>query len=587
VPDTSGLLSQLAVQIDGAPAPDEFVDDLVAAVIENSLHLPDVATVTLNDSQGKWVDDDRVGPGKNLKIDASLVGGRQTIFEGEVVELEPEYVPGHARLVLRAFDKMHRLARGKKVRSFQNVNDGDLIERIGKEAGLQVKVGETSQVHAYVLQDNETNLAFLQKRAADHGYLLYVRGNTLHCEPPGHADAGPIELHWGQTLTEFRPRLTTIGQSNSAIVRGWDPEKRQVIVGQARNGRGAPQTDDSRSGSQIAQSAFNMTTEAIVTDRPVRSQAEADRIAQSMMDRTAANFIVAEGVAVGNPRITGGASIKLNGLGKRFDGTYFVTGVSHEYGHGEGYVTRFFVSGHRPSTLLGLLRSESDGSAGGSAGGGGGGGISGLVVGIVTDNQDTNGQGRVKVRYPTLSDEHASDWARLVALGGGPERGFEFVPEVNDEVIVGFEHGDVHHPYVLGGLWNGKDAPPKKSDQLISGGKVQQRIIRSRLGHTITLDDSDDKPSITIVDKTGKNTIKLESSTNNLTVSVEGDLSITAKQKVSIKGQSVEVNADNSLTLKGTSADIEAQGGLTLKGATADLQASGTATVKGSTVSIN
>jgi len=586
VPDTSGLLSQLAVKIEGSPAPDELVDDLVEAVIENSLHLPDVATVTLNDAQGNWVDDDRVGPGKTIKIDASLVGGRQTIFEGEVVELEPEYLAGRRRLVLRAFDKLHRLSRGKKVRSFQNVTDSDLMETIAGEAGLETRIGSTSQVHAYVLQDNETNLSFLQKRAADLGYLLYVRGNTLHCERPS-GDGSPIELHWGDTLNEFRPRLTTIGQSTSATVRGWDPEKRQVIVGQADSGRGAPQTDDSRSGAQIAKSAFSMSTEVLVTNRPVRSQAEADRIARSMMDRMAANFIVAEGVATGNPRITGGASVKLNGLGKRFDGTYFVTGVSHEYSH-DGYVTRFFVSGHRPSTLLGLLRSDSDAVAsGGAAGGGSGPGISGLVVGIVTDNQDANGQGRVKVRYPTLSDEHASDWARLVALGGGPGRGFEFVPEVNDEVIVGFEHGDVHHPYVLGGLWNGKDAPPKKSDQLISGGKVQQRIIRSRLGHTITLDDSDDQPSITIVDKTGKNTIKLESSSNNLTVSVEGNLSISAKQKVSIKGQTVEVNADNSLTLKGTSADVEAQSGLTLKGATADLQATGAASVKGSTVSIN
>jgi hypothetical protein len=140
---------------------------------------------------------------------------------------------------------------------------------------------------------------------------------------------------------------------------------------------------------------------------------------------------------------------------------------------------------------------------------------------------------------------------------------------------------------VLGGLWNGQDAPPKGSGQVVTSGKVQQRIIKSRSGHTITLDDSDDHPSITIVDKTGKNTVQLDSSSNNLNVSVEGDVSLKAKGTVTIEGQSVQVKATNDLKLNGASADMEAQAGLTLKGATADLEASGPTTVKGATVSIN
>jgi uncharacterized protein involved in type VI secretion and phage assembly len=213
--------------------------------------------------------------------------------------------------------------------------------------------------------------------------------------------------------------------------------------------------------------------------------------------------------------------------------------------------------------------------------------MNGLIVGIVTDNQDPENLGRVKVRYPNLSDDHGSDWARLISVGGGAERGIQFVPEVNDEVAVGFEHGDVHHPYVIGGLWNGRDKAPKPNSEVISGGKVQQRIIKSRLGHTLTLDDSDGDPSITIVDKTGQNVIKFHSKDNKLTVDFDGDIAMTAKQKVSIKGQTVEVIADNSLSLKGMSSTVEASAGLSLKGATADLQATGTASVKGASVSIN
>jgi len=577
VPDSTGLQSQVYVKIDGQDATDGFVADLLEVTVESSLHLPDVATLVINDRHGDWADDERLGPGKSIQISAKVVNASHTLFDGEVVELEPEYVPGRQRLVLRAFDRLHRLNRGRQVRTFQNVTDGDLVSRIARETGLKASVGDTNDVHAYVLQDNKTNLDFLRERASILGYLLYVRGETLHCELP-NGNGGPIELRWGSNLGEFLPRLTTVGQTESATVRGWDPATRQEIVGRAEKGRGAPKTRDGRVGGDLAHNAFNQRAESLVTDRPVRSQSEADRLAQTVMDRVASNFIQAEGVATGNPALVAGASVHLSGIGKRFDGTYFVTGATHQYGHEDGYVTRFFVSGHRPATLLGLLRGDADEHDSR---------IPGLAVGIVTDNQDPNGIGRVKVRFPSLSGEHASDWARLVAPGAGPDRGVEFVPEVNDEVLVGFEQGNVHHPYVIGGLWNGRDAPPKKSSQIVSGGRVQQRIIRSRTGHTITLDDSDDQPSITIVDKTGKNTIRLESASNTLTVSVEGDLKLQARGQVSIQGQSVQVEATNSLSLSGASANVEAKGGLDLKGAKTSLEGSGSTTIKGGTVSIN
>jgi phage protein D len=577
VPDTTPLLTQVYVELDSQPAPAEFVQDLQDVTVENSLHLPDVATLTMNDPLGRWVDDERLGPGRAIKVATRVAQSQQPIFDGEVVELEPEYIPGKQRLVVRAFDRLHRLARGQHVRSFQNVTDSDLIQTIASEVGLQTQVGNTNEVYPYVLQDNETNLEFLRDRALSLGYLLYVEGQTLHCEPHG-TQKQTVEVQWGRTLAEFHPRLTTVGQLNSATVRGWDPQKRQDIVGQASNGRGAPRTTDNRTGADLAQNAFHFAAEALVTDQLPNSQAEAQRMAQAVMDRAAADFIVAEGLGTGNPAIRAAGSVSVSGLGNRFNGTYFVTGTTHSYTHDEGYTTRFVVSGHRPTTLLSILRNEADGRDAR---------MPGLAIGIVTDNQDPNGQGRVKVRYPCLSADNASDWARVAAPGNGPDRGMQFVPEVNDEVLVGFEQGDIHHPYVLGGLWNGQDAPPRKTSQVVSSGRVQQRIIKSRSGHTITLDDSDDQPSITIVDKTGKNTIKLDSSNNNLSVSVDGDVALKAQGTISIEGQSVQVKATNDLKLTGTSADLEAQGGLTLKGATADLQASGMATVKGATVSFN
>ena len=117
--------------------------------------------------------------------------------------------------------------------------------------------------------------------------------------------------------------------------------------------------------------------------------------------------------------------------------------------------------------------------------------LPGVVVGFVSNNKDPMGSGRIRVKFPWLSDNDESTWAPLVTPMAGDGRGFMYIPEVDDEVMVTFEHGDIHRPYVLGGVWNGIDKPPLNSgDAVGSDGKVNKRIIKSRSGHTILLDDT-------------------------------------------------------------------------------------------------
>jgi phage protein D/phage baseplate assembly protein gpV len=552
MPDTSTYLSQLYVKIEDIDAPESLMHDLLETTIETSLHLPDVATMILNDPRLHWIDDASLAPGKTLKISAKANGNDAPLFEGEIVELEPDFSPSTQRLVVRAFDRLHRLSRGRHVRSFVNVSDADLVRKIGQELGLYAQVGPNSQIHPYVLQSNQTNLEFLQTRAAALGYLLYVHGKTLHCDAMGR-DGQPVELEWGRTLGEFHPRMTTIEQVNGVIVRGWDPAARQEIVGQAQNGQGAPKVGESRSGGEVAQDAFKVTAQGLVTNRPIRSQAAADRLAQAVADRKATRFIEAQASCGGNPAITAGASVRIKAVGNRFGGTYFVTSAVHVYNAAHGFTTQFSVSGLHPETLLSLLASDRDTTPTG-----------GLVIGIVTDNQDPDGQGRVKVKFPWLSGDHASDWARVATPGGGAQRGIEFLPEINDEVLIGFEQNDMNYPYVLGGLWNGKDAPPKKNGEVVSGGHVQQRIIRSRSGHVITLDDSDSGGGITIQDRNG-NTIVLDTSSNALniqlkgdgSVKVQGNLTLEAQGQIEMKGMGVKIDGGaGTVDIKGSIVNL-------------------------------
>lgn len=566
--DTSHLLSQFYVKLDGSDASEEFMRDLMEITVENSLHLPDVATLQLHDPHLLWIDADSLAPGKSVQISARGPAGEKLIFDGEIVELEPDFHPATQILTVRAFDRLHRLARGQHMRSFLNVTDGDLVRKLAQEVGLKAQSATTSQVHHYVFQNNQTNLAFLRDRAAALGYLLYVRGNTLYFEPP-KAEGQPIPLEWGVTLSEFRPRMTTLGQSGGVTVRGWDPATRQEIVGHAQKGQTAPQVGVKQSGGDLAQGAFHVDAQSQGVMRPVRSQAEADAQAQALQDQRASRFIEAEGICAGNPAVVAGASVEVSAVGDRFGGTYFITSTTHVYAAQSGYVTHFSVSGLHPSTLLSVLQPQHVGAAAGQPQH-----SMGLVIGIVTDNQDPQGQGRVKVKYPALTTDHASDWARVVAVGAGAQRGIQFLPEVNDEVLVGFEMGDIHHPYVLGGLWNGQDLPPQSSTDVVRGGKVTLRMLMSREGHFIAFDESDDVKGIVIVDSS-QNTIALNAKEKQLEIRCSGDALIKAQGNISIE-------AGQNLTLKAPQGQVEIQGGTGVK-----TESNATVDIKGALINLN
>jgi uncharacterized protein involved in type VI secretion and phage assembly len=147
-------------------------------------------------------------------------------------------------------------------------------------------------------------------------------------------------------------------------------------------------------------------------------------------------------------------------------------------------------------------------------------GILGVVVGIVTNNQDPDGLGRVKVKIPRLSGDDESNWARIVSFMAGKERGSFFLPEVDDEVLVAFEYGNINIPYIIGSLWNGKDKPPISNDD----GKNNFRIIKSRSGHLIRLDDTDGMEKIEIIDKSEKNSLSIDTADNKIMIKSEKDI---------------------------------------------------------------
>ena len=196
--------------------------------------------------------------------------------------------------------------------------------------------------------------------------------------------------------------------------------------------------------------------------------------------------------------------------------------------------------------------------------------IFGVVTGIVTNNQDPENLGRVKVKIPRLSGDDESEWARVVSFMAGNDRGAVFLPEVDDEVLVAFEFGDLSMPYIIGSLWNGQDAPPP----LNSDGENNIRIIKSRSGHVIRLNDKDGEETIEIVDKSEANSIVINTADNKVTITSDADIEIICPNgKFLVDANEIQMKTATAINLK-ADGDLKAE-------------ASGTMTLKGATVNIN
>jgi uncharacterized protein involved in type VI secretion and phage assembly len=194
----------------------------------------------------------------------------------------------------------------------------------------------------------------------------------------------------------------------------------------------------------------------------------------------------------------------------------------------------------------------------------------GVAIAIVTNNQDPDGLGRVKVKFPWRGAADESYWARIATLMAGDQRGTYFLPEVGDELLVAFEAGDVGHPYVLGALWNGQEKPPESNTngnndvrkiKSRSGHEIvfndeqakESVLIKTKAGHTITLDDSSGAEKIEIKDKTGSNSISIDSAQNAI--------SVQCSMQLSIKANVIQIEADSTMTLK-AGATLTLQGGM-------------------------
>ena len=558
--------AKIKISIDGTEVSNDFLEDILQVSVEESLHLPSMCLVTLNNNYypGKFQEDKpwkhdallRIGSTIDISLQSSTTARfpedkQEKLFAGEITGIECHFnESSQAPIVIRAYDVSHRLHRGRYNRSFQNMTDSDIVKKIVAEMSIKTgNIASSGAPHDYLFQENQTNMEFLRERAFRIGFELYVKDDKLHFCPP--ESQGKLNLTWLKDINSFRVRVSSAEQVDSVEVRGWDYQQKRAIIAEATKEEILTQNQNG-SGKEVS-GKFKSTPKVTVVDRPVFSDAEADQIAQGLYNQLAGEYVCADARGEGNQDIQVGKIVTLSEMGK-YDGEYYITETRHLYNQ-RIYTTDFTVRGLRGGNLLNLLSPSRNLKPAQT-----------FLVGIVTDNNDPEKWGRVKVKFPTLTEDHASNWARVVGIGAGNNRGFDCLPEINDEVLVGFEHGDIHRPYVIGGVWNGQDTPPELVTDSVRGDKVRLRTLKTRTGHTFQFveEDKGESKAGVYLKTTQGHEVNLNDSQKKIEIKTAGGHEITMDDL----NRTIDIQSTLNLSIEAQGKiDIQANGIITLKGA--------------------
>jgi phage protein D len=267
---------------------------------------------------------------------------KEPLFSGEITGLEPEFPNDRPpTLTIRGYDRRHRLMGKRKTRTFLNMKDSNIADQIAADWSLTPDVQDTQVTLAYVLQHNQTDYGFLQERAQRIGYEMVVTETTLRFRRRPNAGSAVVTLRREVELLDFTARLTTTSQLEEVLVQGWNPQAKAAVVSRAAAGE-ERQMGGSASGPATVRKVFSGTG-GITVDTPVLSQAEADQLASGRFNEMALRYVEGYGVCIGQPDLRAGTLAAIEGLGRRFSGSYYVTSTEHSYRPNVGYRTRFTV----------------------------------------------------------------------------------------------------------------------------------------------------------------------------------------------------------------------------------------------------
>lgn len=569
-----------AILIDGAEISGEF--HLLSAYVSRELNRIPTATIHLQDGEAakatfKASNTAHFIPGKKIEIQLGYRSQNDSIFKGIIVKHSIKIRKSGSLLILECRDEAIKMTSGVNSRYYTDKKDSDIIEEIIGLYGLQKDITATQVQLKEVVQYDASDWDFLLCRAEANGLVVKVENGKIIVAPPATGEQSVLKVQYGATLLELDAEIDARWQNKSITAHSWNATDQEVVTTEAKE----PKTTNN--GNLTASDLANVMGDA-------HNIRHGGKLSQPELQAWADGRLLKERLAKvrGRAKFQGFAGvmpdkvIEITGIGERFEGKLYVSGIRHSFAKGNwetdvqlGLNPELFAETYnlRPLPASGLLPA-----------------VSGLQIGIVTVlENDPDGEDRIKVRLPMISNSEEGSWARIATLDAGKDRGTFFRPEIGDEVIVGFLNDDPRHPVILGMCHSSaKPAPePAKDDNHRKGYVSREKMkftfddekkiitLETPSGNKITISDED--KGIVFEDQ---NSNKITMNDSGIKIESSKDLILKATKDVKIEGMAVELKAQTSFKASGS-------GSAEISGASTTIKGSATTVIQGGIVQIN
>ena len=575
------------VYCNGSKLPDTF--SLVSASVRLSLNRIGKATLRFNagnmDKQTFDESDNALfKPGNSVRLDAGGTNQQETLFEGSIIGLR--ILTGkdfRSYMVVECRDCAYTATQGRKNRIFEKKKDSDIIKEVLKDYG-SVDVDATQYQHPTLVQYYCSDWDFALSRADACGLFVFADGSKIEVKKPEVGGSPVLTVTYGEDITAFDLELTADDQFTQYEAVSWSPKEQKAVKVSAStpslNKQGDLQPKSLASGDSLL----------LQTDAPTEEKALKQWVDGMALKAGLARYQGSVSF-YGSAKVKPGTLIELKGLGKRFNGNLFVGSVTHTIEDNEW--TTEAGAGVPAMNITDEPDVVSPPAAGFLPG------LQGLHAAVVEKlDGDPQKAQRIQIELPWLDGKSKLLWARLATMYATNGMGTYFLPEVNDEVLVGFMNADPTHPVILGSLYGEKHKPPfeyeakNNTKAIVTREKLriefdeEKKVITVATPGKNTLEISDDGKSITLTDQ-HKNEIKMDS--GGITLTSHKDIMLKAKGGITLDATSkISGTAKSDISLDGMNVKVQAKVGATVKGnATAELSATGQTTVKGAMVMIN
>ncbi|WP_162415416.1 type VI secretion system tip protein VgrG [Cyclobacterium roseum] len=510
-------------------------------------------------------------PGNEIEILCGYHNDNSGVFKGIITNHKLRIRDGRQQLVLDCRDKAYKMTQGRKSGYYYDQADSDLMEVLIQRNELEAEVESTHYTHPELIQYQCSDWDFLVTRAQANGRLVQVEDGKVKVNAP---DVGQTPLEtatFGANILEFDAEMDGRNQFSAVASYGWNTTDQEMVKiegadpGVRLNGNISAENLSERMGA----GPLELRNGGRISETSLQDWADANWLIRQLSKiRGRVKF-------QGIPQVLPGKLIELSGVGDRFSGTAYVSGVQHQIAGGNWTVDVQF--GLDPDWFSEANPIHTQPASGLYAA------VKGLQIGKVSQlEDDPDGEERIMVTLPVINEEEQGVWCRLACLDAGQERGLVFRPEIGDEVIVGFINEDPNQAVVLGSLHSSSHSSPFPGSN-----DNHQKGYLSRAGIKITIDDElgaltletpsgktlvldDDGDQVTLKDDHG-NTVVMDS--GGMVFESSGDIAIKSSGDLSLEGTNVKITAQAEFTAEGSAGST--------------LSSSATTTVKGSLIQIN